>query len=93
MERSATIKAKDLSTGERQWLATVLHVDLREDDEFIVTLRRPGVRVPSAEQRQAAGKELMAVLGQFHERMQGVPEEEIDAAVHQVFSDMRSGKN
>jgi len=93
MDRSATIKAGDLSDGQRQWLATVLRVDVREDDEFTVTLHRPVIRVPTPEQRAAAGDGLLAVLGEFHERMQGIPEEEIDEAINETFRDIRSGKH
>jgi hypothetical protein len=92
MERSATIKAKELSTGERQWIATVLHVDLREDDEFTLTLRRL-VRTPSPEQRAAARQGLLEVLDRIGERMKDVPEEEIDAAIGEAMEHVRAKKD
>jgi hypothetical protein len=93
VDRSATINAKDLSTALRQWIVSVLHVDLQEDDEFTVTLHRPVIRVPTAEQRQAAGDELMATLGQIHDHMRNVPEDEVDEAVDDALRAVRSGKH
>lgn len=90
MEQSATIKAKDLSSAERKWIATVLHVDLREDDEFTVTLRRPVIHVPSAEERAKAREGLQEVFARIDERMKDVPEAEIDAAIEEAFEHVRS---
>ncbi len=53
-ERSATIRAKDLPQAERQWVAAVLHVDLADDDEFTIALRRPVVRIPEPHERETA---------------------------------------
>jgi len=92
MERSATIKAKDLSTGERQWIATILHVDLREDDEFTLTLRRL-VRRPSPEQRAAARQGLVGVLERIGEHVKDVPKEEIDAAIDEAMDHVRRTKD
>jgi len=93
MERSATIKAKDLPAAERQWIAGVLHVDLADDDEFTVTLHRPTIRVPTPEQRAEASEGLRKVLGQFHDRMKDEPEEEVNAAIEQTFEELRSHKH
>src|SRR5438093_10644825 len=92
IERSATIKAKDLPPAERQWIAAVLHVDLTDDDEFTVTLHRPLVRIPNPKDREAAREGLLTVLGQFHERMKDAPAEEVDAAIDDAFRDTRSHK-
>jgi len=92
MERSATVKAKDLPPAERQWIAAFLHVDLLEEDEFTVTLRRPAIHVPTPEQRAAARAGLQQVLARFDERMKNVPETEVDAAIEEAFEHVRSRK-
>lgn len=93
VERSATIKAKDLPPAERKWIAAVLHVDLADEDEFTVSLHRPVVRVPDPKEREAAREGLRAVLGQFHEQMKDEPEEEVAAAIDDTFRDIRSRKD
>jgi hypothetical protein len=92
VEQSATIKAKDLSIAERRWIGTVLHVDLREDDEFTVTLHRPVIRVPTAEQRAEAREGLQEFFARIDERMKDVPEAEVDAAIEEAFEHVRSQK-
>jgi len=93
MERSATIKAKDLPAAERQWIAAVLHVDLADEDEFTVSLRRPVVRIPDPKEREVAREGLRAVLGEFHERMKDEPEGPVTAAIDDALQDTRSRKN
>ena len=73
VERSATVKAKDLPSAERQWFAIVLGVELADEDEFTVSLRRPAIRIPAPNEREAAREGLRTVLGQFHERMKDEP--------------------
>ncbi|MBI3618684.1 hypothetical protein HY213_01465 [Candidatus Peregrinibacteria bacterium] len=92
LERSATVRAKDLPATERRWIAAVLHVDLADDDEFTVILHRPIIHVPSPAQRDAAREGLSTVLNHLHERMSGANEEEVDAAIEDSFRDMRSRK-
>ena len=92
MERSATVKAKDLPPAERQWVAAVLRVDLTDDAEFTLILRRPVIRVPTSEQRAAAREGLHQVLARFDERMKDVPEAEIDAAIDEAFDHLHSQK-
>ena len=84
VEKTATIKAKDLAPATRAWIMNILHVDLTEEDEFTLTLRRP-IQAPSPEQRVAARKALFDVLQRIHEKTKDAPEQEIDAAIDEAM--------
>lgn len=91
MQNSITLKAKDVAPAAREWLASILQVDLTDDDEFTLKLHRP-VRVPTPEQRATARQGLFEVLGRLAQRTMDVPEEEIDAAVHDAMEHVRLHK-
>jgi hypothetical protein len=92
MERSATLKAKDLRPAEREWIAAVLQLELSDEDEFTVSVRRPVVRIPDPKEQEEAREGLRKILGAFHERMKNEPEEEVAAAIDDAFEALRSGK-
>jgi hypothetical protein len=93
VERSATIKVKDVPAAERQWIAAVLHVDLADEDEFTMSLRRPAVHIPDPQDREAARDGLRAVLSRLHERMKDEPEGPITTAIDEAILDTQSHKN
>jgi hypothetical protein len=84
MEKTATIKAKDLAPATRAWIMNVLHIEPADEDEFTLTLRRP-VRAPAPEDRAASRKGLLNVLERLDERTKDIPEQEIDAAIDEAL--------
>ena len=91
MEKTAILKAKDITPAAREWLKDVLHVDLAEGDEFTVTLRR-SVRVPTPEERNAARADLLQVLKKMDEKTQQVPDEEMEVAIEEAVRQTRSSR-
>jgi hypothetical protein len=89
MDKSATIKVKDLTPPAREWIRSVLHIDLTEEDEVAVSVRRP-VRTPAPEQRAAARRSLLEVLDRIAERTKDVPEAEINEAIEEALAHVRS---
>ncbi len=89
MEKSATLKAKDLAPAAREWIMSVLHIDVTDDDEFTLSVHRP-LHVPTPEQRIAARTNLFAVLDRIAERTKDVPEAEIAAAIGEAMTHIRT---
>ena len=88
MEKSATVKARDLPSTARNWLGSVLHVDLSDGDECTVTVRRPPT-VPELEQREAARGRLLGLMKRVGERNAAVPDSEIDDAIEEAMEFVR----
>ncbi len=71
----------------------MLQIDLTDEDEFTLSLRRPVIRVPDPKEREDAREGLIRVLGQFHERMKEEPEEQVSSAIDETFRELRSPRN
>jgi hypothetical protein len=83
-----SIKAAELNPSARQRVANLLHVDLTDSDELIVTLRR-AVQTPADGQREAARERLLQYLNRLDERLPDVPEEEMEAAIDEAMQFIR----
>ena len=89
MERTATIRARDLRPTLREWVRDLLHTEPTDTAELTVTLRQPGIE-PTHEQRAAARQRLLELMDQFGERTKDIPQAEIDAAVDEAMQFVRS---
>lgn len=65
-----SIKAAELNPSARQRVANLLHVDLTDSDELVVTLRR-AVQAPADDQRAAARERLLQFLNRLAGRSTG----------------------
>jgi hypothetical protein len=89
MERTATVRATDLSPTLREWVRDLLHTEPTDAAELTVTLRQPGAE-PTPEQRTAARKRLLEVMQAIGDRTKDIPQGEIDAAVDEAMQFVRS---
>jgi hypothetical protein len=88
IDKLPSIKAGELNPSARQRVANLLHVDLTDSDELVVTLRR-AVQAPADDQRVAARERLLQFLHQLDERSPDVPDTEIEAAVDEAMQFVR----
>ncbi|HEX3659510.1 MAG TPA: hypothetical protein VHV55_27230 [Pirellulales bacterium] len=86
---SATIKAEDIAPAAREWVASVLHIDLSAGDELTLALRRAGEDEQTS-QRADVRKHLLALLAQMDEKTSGVPDAEMDEAIEEAMRSVRS---
>jgi len=89
MEKTAILRAGELAPATRAWLASVLHVDLEDSDDLELTVRR-AVQVRTPTERDAARRRLGNVLAAVGDRMQDVPQDEIEAAIGEAIEQARS---
>ena len=88
-ERTATIRAGDLSPTLRTRLRDLLHTEPSDTAELTVTLRQPGTD-STPEQRAAARQRLLEMMQRIGERTKGIPQMEIDEAVEEAMRFVRS---
>ena len=88
-ERTATIRAGDLSPTLLAWVRDLLHTEPTAAAELTVTLRQAGME-SSPEQRAAARERLLEMMHQIGERTKDVPQTEIDDAVNEAMEFVRS---
>ena len=88
-ERTATVRAGDLTPILRQWVRDLLHTEPTDTAELTVTLRQSeGESTP--EERAAARKRLLELMRTVGERTKDIPQVEIDAAVDEAMQFVRS---
>ncbi|HEY5315236.1 MAG TPA: hypothetical protein VIK18_22080 [Pirellulales bacterium] len=83
-DRSATIKAEDIAPAAREWVASVLQIDLSAGDELTLALRRAGLDEQTS-RRADARKQLLALLAQMDEKTRGVADAEMDEAIEEAM--------
>lgn len=88
MDASAIVKAGDMDPAARQWVASVLHVDLSDGDELTLALRRADDE--RAMRRAKARERLLALLTKIDEKMRNVPDDEMDEAIEEAMQFVRS---
>ncbi len=87
MEKTATVRAKDLDPAAKRWLGVVLDVPVSDADELTVTLHRPS---EDADRRARARERLLAVMHGIGERVKDVPDDEVNAAIDEAMQFVRS---
>ena len=88
-ERTATIRAGELSPALREWVRDLLHTEPTDAAELTVTLRQPGTG-STPEQRAAARQRLLEMMQRIGERTKGIPQTEINEAVDEAMRFVRS---
>ncbi len=83
-----SIKAAELTPSARQRVAHLLHVDLTDTDELVVTLRR-AVQTPADDQRATARERLLQFLHRLDERSPNVSEAEMETAIDEAMQFVR----
>jgi hypothetical protein len=91
MQNTVVHKARDLSTNERQTLEALLGRAIQEDENISVRAFRGNTikPAPTGEARQDAFRRLRSRIDETARRVQGVPEEEIDAAIDEAADYVR----
>ncbi|HQU46909.1 MAG TPA: hypothetical protein PK867_29160 [Pirellulales bacterium] len=89
MESSTTLRAEDIAPAARQWVASVLHVDLSDGDEVTLALRRADSQ-ERATRKANARKRLLALLATMDEKTRNVPDEGMDEAIEEAMQFVRS---
>jgi hypothetical protein len=89
MEASAILRAEDIAPAARQWVASVLHVDLSDGDELTLALRRAADDERATRQVNAR-KRLLALLAKMDENTRNVPDREMDEAIADAMQFVRS---
>ena len=92
MEASAVLKAEDIAPAARQWVASVLHVDLSDGDELTLAVRRVADGERSTRQANAR-KRLLALLAKLDEKTRDAPDEEMDKAIEEAMQSVRSSSD
>lgn len=89
MDKSATVRAKDLVPATRQWVANVLHIDLADDDELTLAVHR-AAEAHQTSQRTQAHQRLLAILAKLDEKTSSVPDDEVEEAIEEAMQFVRS---
>ena len=88
MDASAIAKAGDIAPAARQWVASVLHVDLNDGDELTLALRRANDE--RAARRANARSRLLALLAKMDKKTRDVPDDEMEQAIEEAMQFVRS---
>ncbi|MFN0051677.1 MAG: hypothetical protein ACKV0T_05770 [Planctomycetales bacterium] len=83
VEPFAIKHARDLDSGAHAWLQRVFGRALRDEEDVAIVLSTPHP-APTAAVRAAASKRLERVLDQAAANMQGVSQEDFDAAINEA---------
>ena len=85
--------ANEIEGDLRQWVETGLGQQLRQDQRVMVTVLNVGV-APDDEARREAREELRRIRAEAaaNIKAQGVPPEEVDAAVDEAIAHVRRHK-
>ena len=89
MQKTATVRASDLSPTLREWVRDLLQTEPTDTAELTVTLRQAGAE-STPEERTAARKRLLEMMKTVGERTKDIPQAEIDAAVEEAMQFVRS---
>ena len=88
LERSTVLRARELAPATRAWIGSILHIDLTDEDECTLTLRR-SMETQTPEQRAIARKRLFELFRQIDAQVKEVPDEEIEAAIDEAIRSVR----
>lgn len=89
MQKTATVRAGDLSPTLREWVRDLLHTEPTDTAELTITLRQSGSE-STPEQRAAARERLLEMMRTVGERTKDIPQAEINAAVDEAMQFVRS---
>lgn len=88
MQNVSIQKASDLPETVKSAVEQLLGRSIAPDEEISVTAVPPQ-RVPPSEDRAAVARNLQAFLNRRADKVNGVPEEQIDAAIDEALHDVR----
>jgi len=88
MEASAILRAEDIAPAAREWVASVLHVDLCDGDQLTLALRR-AADDERATRRAIVRKRLLTLLAKMDEKTRDVPDEGMDNAIEEAMQFVR----
>lgn len=88
MEASAIVKAGSIAPAARQWVSSVLHVDLNDGDELVLAVRRADDE--RAMRRDDARRRLLGLLAKIDQRTRDVSDEEMEKAIEEAMQFVRS---
>jgi hypothetical protein len=88
MEKTAVIAAKDMEPAARNWIAGVLKVELADNDQCTLMLRRPPA-APTPEQRQEAWATIQRILDKAADNMKNVPEPVFEDTLDEAMRTVR----
>jgi hypothetical protein len=91
MSNIAVRKVRDLDEPARQWITHLFGRNLGDDEEITITLFPPH-SAPSAAVRKQAAARLDRILDNAAQNLQGVPEQEFEAAVEEATQQVRPWK-
>ena len=88
MQNVSIQKAGDLPQAVKSAVEQLLGRSIAPDEEISVAAVPP-LRVPRSEGRAAVARNLEELLNRRADRVNGLPEEEIDAAIDEALHDVR----
>lgn len=80
-------KAKDLDRSVRIWVCSLFGRELADDEQVSVALPNAGEQV--AADRAQARRQLLESMDRLGERFQGVPDDQLDAALDEAMKAAR----
>lgn len=86
MQNGALRKVKELPADTRHAMESILGRSLHEDEAISVNVYRPA---PTGAAREEASRRLLERIDKTAQRVQGVPEAEIDAAIDEAVDHVR----
>jgi hypothetical protein len=86
MQNGALRKVTELSPDTKHAMEGIIGRSLREDEAVSINVYHPA---PSGEARKEASRRLLKRIDQTAEKVRGIPEEEIDAAIDEAADHIR----
>jgi hypothetical protein len=91
MQNVSIQKANELTEAVKAAVEQLLGRPIAPDEEISVTATPPQ-RVPPSEGRAAVAQKLEAFLNRRADKVNGVPEEQMDAAIDEALNDVRHNR-
>jgi hypothetical protein len=86
MQNGALRKVTELSNDTRHAVESILGRSLREDEAITINVYKPA---PIGAARQQATQRLLERIDKTAERVQGIPDSEVDAAIDEAADHVR----
>ena len=86
MQNGALHKVAELSADTRHAMESLLGRSLQEDEGISINVYKPA---PTGEAREEASRRLLERIDKTAQKVKGVPEEEIDAAIDEAADYVR----
>ena len=92
-QASTSVSVNQIDSNEKRALEGLLGTSLSQGQHVLIMAYMPAVS-PTADQKAKAKEELDFILAKAHQNIkaQGVPDEELDAAIDEAVNTVRRGK-